>query len=186
MNSKLETIAKILGLTLSKEENVELSADGKLQDGTVIKTTSDAFVVGAVVTVPDENGVYGAPEPGTLTMQDGSEIVVDANGTITDVKPAEAATGNEPGTPQGMTEELNDEPANEPFALSEETYNQLLERISKLEDMLLASVEKLSETNKDLNEKVEQLSAQPAAEPIKKRIPVVEENALAGLKLPKK
>ena len=184
--NKLEKIAQILGLSLSK---VELSAEAKLQDGTIIKTEGDAFVVGAVVTVPDENGVYGAPEPGTLTMEDGSEIVVDAAGTITEVKPAEAATGNEPGTPQGMTEELNDEPAEpaaEPFALSEEVYNELLERITKLEEVLLASVEKLSETNKDLNEKVEKLSASPAAEPIKKRIPVVEENALAGLKLPKK
>jgi hypothetical protein len=50
----------------------------------------------------------------------------------------------------------------------------------------LASVEALSKTNKELNEKVEALSAQPAAQPIKTRKPVVEENALAAIKLPKR
>ena len=184
--NKLEKIAQILGLSLSKQE-VELSAEAKLQDGNIIKTDGDAFVVGAVVTVPDENGVYGPPQPGVLTMEDGSTITVDAAGTIIEVSAAEAKTGNEPGTPQGMVEELGaDEPAAEAFSLSEETYNELLERLTKLEDVLLASVEKLSKTNTDLEEKVEKLSAAPAAEPIKRRIPVVEENALATVKLSKK
>jgi hypothetical protein len=62
----------------------------------------------------------------------------------------------------------------------------MMKRIEKLEEVLLGAVESLSNTNKDLNEKVEALSAQPAAQPIKTRKPVVEENALATIKLPKR
>ena len=185
--NKLQKIAEILGLTLSSNEVVEtLAAEAKLIDGTVIKTEADGFVVGAAVIVVAADGTEAPAMAGEYELEDNSYIVVDDMGVITEVKPAEAAV--EPvdpnAAPEVAAEEMSDDEVK--FNLSEEDYNTLLERISKLEEVLLGAVESLSKTNKELNEKVEKLSAQPAAEPVKTRKPVVEENALASLKLPRK
>jgi|LauGreDrversion4_2_1035121.scaffolds.fasta_scaffold110886_4 nucleoside-triphosphatase THEP1 len=184
MNEKLQKIAAILGITLSNdvvEEN--LSAEAKLMDGTVVKTEADGFIVGATVMVVLEDGAEVPAAAGEHVLEDGTIIVVDEAGVIMEVKPK----AEEPAEEEELSddkEEENDEPV--AFALSEEDYNALVERIAKLEEVLLGAVEALSNTNKELNEKVEALSAQPAAQPIKTRKPVVEENALAAIKLPKR
>ena len=186
--NKLEKIAAILGLTLSSNEvEVKFAAEGKLIDGTVIKTEADGFVVGAAVIVVAADGTEAPAIAGEYELEDNSYIIVDDMGVITEVKPAEAAvepvdpTGEPAPADQNMSD---DEPA--AFSLSEEDYNSLMERIAKLEEVLLGAVESLSNTNKELTEKVEKLSAQPASEPVKTRKPVVEENALASLRLPRK
>jgi len=184
--NKLEKIAQILGITLSSNVVEEtLAAEAKLIDGTVIKTEGDAFVVGAAVIIVAADGTEAPAMAGEYELEDNSYIVCDDMGVITEVKPAEAAV--EPVDPNvdPAAEELNeDEPV--AFTLSEEDYNALIERVSKLEEVLLGAVEALNNTNKELVEKVETLSAQPAAQPIKTKRPVTEENALAALKLPKR
>jgi type II secretory pathway component PulC len=181
--NKLQKIAEILGLTLSSnvvEEN--LSADGKLADGTVIKTEADGFVVGATVMVVLEDGSEVPAAAGEHILEDGNIIVVDEAGVIMEVKPKAEEPAEEEAP---AAEELNDD-APVAFSLSEEDYNALIERIAKLEEVLLGAVEALSNTNKELVEKVETLSAAPGAAPVKTRKPVKEENALVGLKLPKR
>lgn len=177
--NKLQKIAEILGLTLSSNEVVEtLAAESKLMDGTRIFTEADAFIVGSAVQIETEEGMIPAPA-GEHQMEDGNIIVVDEAGVIVEIKVPE-------------TEEVEDEPVDEEladevtFTLSEEDYNALVERIAKLEEVLLGAVEALNNTNKELVEKVETLSAAPGAAPVKTRKPVKEENALVGLKLPKR
>jgi hypothetical protein len=184
MNEKLQKIAAILGITLSNDVVETLAAESKLMDGTRIFTEADAFIVGSAVQIETEEGMIPAPA-GEHQMEDGNIIVVDEAGVIVEIKVPESEEVED--------EELSDEPGEEEegdepvaFTLSEEDYNALVERIAKLEEVLLGAVEALSNTNKELTEKVEALSAQPAAQPIKTRKPVVEENALAALKLPKR
>jgi hypothetical protein len=184
MNEKLQKIAAILGITLSNDVVEEtLAAESKLMDGTRIFTEADAFIVGSAVQIETEEGMIPAPA-GEHQMEDGNIIVVDEAGVIVEIKVPKAEEPAEEEELSDDKEEENDEPV--AFALSEEDYNALVERINKLEEVLLGAVEALSNTNKELNEKVEALSAQPAAQPIKTRKPVVEENALAALKLPKR
>jgi nucleoside-triphosphatase THEP1 len=179
--NKLQKIAEILGLTLSSNEVVEtLSAEGKLADGTVIKTEADGFVVGATVMVVLEDGSEVPAAAGEHILEDGNIIVVDEAGVIMEVKTPE---GKVEGPEAPVEEEMADEAT---FTLSEEDYNALVERIAKLEEVLLGAVEALNNTNKELVEKVETLSAAPGAAPVKTRKPIKEENALAGLKLPKR
>jgi hypothetical protein len=115
-------------------------------------------------------------------MEDGNIIVVDEAGVIVEIKVPETEE-EEAKEDKKVEEEMADEAK---FTLSEEDYNALIERIAKLEEVLLGAVESLSNTNKELVEKVETLSAQPGAAPVKTRKPIKEENALAGLKLPKR
>jgi hypothetical protein len=183
--NKLETIAKILGITLSSSQVVEetLAAEGKLADGTRIFTEADAFVVGSAVQIESEAGMIPAPA-GQHVLEDGNIIVVDEAGVIVEIKVPEAEEVEEEELAEEEVEE--EEIEEEKFAFGKKDYDEMMERIQKLEEVLLGAVEALNNTNKELNEKVEALSAQPAAQPIKTRKPVVEENALAALKLPKR
>lgn len=187
MTNKLEKIAQILGITLSSNVVEEtLAAESKLMDGTRIFTEADAFVVGSAVQIETEEGMIPAPA-GEHTMEDGNIIYVDEAGVIVEIKSPEAEEEEQEELADDKPEdeeEGSDEPA--AFSLSEEDYNSLVERIAKLEDVLLGAVEALNKTNSELNEKVEKLSAEPAGSPIKTRKPLKEENALAGLKLPKR
>ena len=181
--NKLERIAQILGITLSSNVVEEtLAAESKLMDGTRIFTEADAFVVGSAVQIETEEGMMPAPA-GEHQMEDGNIIVVDEAGVIVEIKVPETEEEEVEEEELAEEEEVVEE---EKFAFSKEDYDEMMKRIEKLEEVLLGAVESLSNTNKELNEKVEALSAQPAAQPIKTRKPVVEENALATIKLPKR
>ena len=89
MNSKLERIASILGITLSSNVVEEtLAAESKLMDGTRIFTDADAFVVGSAVQVETAEGMVPAPQ-GEHQMEDGNIIVVDEAGVILEIKAPE-------------------------------------------------------------------------------------------------
>jgi hypothetical protein len=179
--NKLQKIAQILGLTLSSEEVVEtLAAEGKLADGTRIFTDADAFVVGSAVQVETEEGMIPAPA-GEHTLEDGNIIVVDEAGVILEIKAPEVE--EEEPVEEDLAEEVIEE---EEFSFGKKDYEEMMKRIEKLEEVLLGAVEALNATNKELVEKVETLSAAPGAAPVKTRKPIKEENALAGLKLPKR
>jgi hypothetical protein len=194
MNEKLNKIAKILGLTLSSDNNQEeqkLSMEGILADGTKVYSEAEDFVVGAALMVVAEDGSMSPAPEGEHTLDNGKVLVVDAQGVITEVKEAEEPAGDEPGAGE---EELSDDEEDEEKVYAEITPEQqtaivaelmqILEpRIAALEETLLKSVEKLSETNNNLNEKVEKLSKSPAAEAVKPqlRAPREQENALKGL-----
>ena len=187
--TKLEKIAQILGITLSSNEVVEqtFAAEGRLADGTRIFTEAEGFEVGAIVQVETEAGMVLAPA-GEHVLEDGSVIVTDEAGVILEIRVPEI---EEEPIEEPVEEELAEEGAEEEeevaaFAFSKEDYDEMMKRIEKLEEVLLGAVEALNKTNSELNEKVEKLSAEPAAQPIKTRKPVVEENALATIKLPRK
>ncbi len=182
MNEKLQKIAAILGITLSNDVVETLAAEGRLADGTRIFTEADAFIVGSAVQIETEEGMIPAPA-GQHTLEDGNIIVVDEAGVIVEIKVPETEEVEDVEDEELAEEEVVEE---EEFSFGKKDYDEMMGRIQKLEEVLLGAVEALSKTNKELNEKVEALSAQPAAQPIKTRKPVVEENALAAIKLPRK
>jgi len=190
MSKKLEAIAKILGITLSSETDVKL-AQAVTAEGVTVHTEAETFEVGAAVTVVDENDVMVAAPAGEHVLEDGSTIVLDEAGIIIEVKPKVEET-EDPAEAE-LSEEGDEEEEEEvkaeitpeqQTAIVAEVMQILEPRIAALEEALLKAVEALSGTNKDLTEKVEKLSAQPAAEPLKPKynIPVQEENALARYK----
>ena len=182
--TKIEKIAQILGITLSSNEVVEqtFAAEGLLADGKRIFTEADLFEVGVTVQVETEEGM--AILVGEHVLEDGTKIVCDEAGVIIEMEAPEA---EEEPVEEPVEEELAEEEViEEEFSFKKADYDEMMSRIEKLEEVLLGAVEALNKTNSELNEKVEALSAQPAAQPIKTRKPVVEENALAAIKLPKR
>jgi hypothetical protein len=120
---------KKIGLKLSEEPTVEFKAEGKLADGTIVKTPSDSFEVGSEVYVSGENGDALAPA-GEHTLEDGTIIVVGEDGKIAEIKTME----------DSEDEELSQEDALE-------IIKSLNDRVTELETKLSAvESEKDSET----------------------------------------
>lgn len=95
MSKAKELLASIAAL-FKAAESPEKFVEAKLADGTLI--SCDKLEVGGMVTI----GGTPAPE-GEHVMEDGSCIVVDATGAITEVKPKPAEPGEvDMNTPEGM------------------------------------------------------------------------------------
>jgi hypothetical protein len=187
MSKKLEAIAKILGITLSSETEIKL-AEAITAEGVKVYTEAETFEVGAAVTVVDENDIMQPASQGEYVLEDGSTIVLDEAGIIIEVKPKVEET-EDPAEAELSDDEQNKEvkaaiTPEEQTAIVTEVMQIIEPRLAALEEALLKAVEALSGTNKDLTEKVEKLSAQPAVEPLKPKysVPVSEENALARYK----
>lgn len=88
MNAK-EILAKVKALFSEPVEPVTDSKVYKLQDGTEISIT----LAGADIAVGDMVTVGGVlPVAGEMVLEDGTTIVVDAMGAITEIKPAAPVT----------------------------------------------------------------------------------------------
>tara|TARA_R100001086_G_scaffold121114_1_gene62372 strand:- start:992 stop:1693 length:702 start_codon:yes stop_codon:yes gene_type:complete len=72
------TLEKIKNLLLSKEENkTKLYAEMILDDGRVLATEDDEFIVGSIVMVVGDDGETAMLGAGTYTLQDGSKLTID-------------------------------------------------------------------------------------------------------------
>ncbi|QDP51015.1 MAG: hypothetical protein Unbinned6004contig1002_1 [Prokaryotic dsDNA virus sp.] len=78
------TLDKIKNLLLSKEETKEtkLYAEMILDDGRVLATEDDEFIVGSVVMVVGDDGETSLLSAGSYTLQDGSKITIDDDSKI--------------------------------------------------------------------------------------------------------
>lgn len=75
-----------LGIQLSKD--IKLSAEAKTADGTMLYTSADAWAVGVDVYVLDEAGnPVPAPE-GEYTLEDGTVLMVGADGLVAELAQA--------------------------------------------------------------------------------------------------
>jgi hypothetical protein len=174
INSLLKRVKVVLGL--DEETPVEVPvelAEAMLIDGeTMVK--AEKFEVGYTLYFYTNEDLIPAL-PGEYTLSDGTKLVVDEVGVIQEVIVKEE---------EEVVEEMNDEPSDK---ISREEFNTLLDKISKIEEAMLLSVETFEKQSEEFKNKIQKLSEAPAAEPIRPRLTVPqEENALVGLLKKKK
>lgn len=179
INSLLKRVKVVLGLDeeITEEIPAELSIEldeAMLIDGdTMVK--AEKFEVGYTLYFYTNEDLIPAL-PGEYTLSDGTKIVVDDMGVIQEVIVKEEE--------EEVVEEMNDEPSDK---ISREEFNTLLDKISKIEEAMLLSVETFEKQSEEFKNKIQKLSEAPAAEPIRPRLTVPqEENALVGLLKKKK
>ena len=165
----------------AEQNNVEAKfKDAKLIDGTIVRVEGDEFKVGDALSVITEDGqVVKAPE-GMHELEDGTVLVVDAEGIITEIRKPEAEV-------EQSEEEKKEEEAPSQTEMAEKKDKEkmevapeivaLEERIKKLEEaiaMLVSGLEskkeemeKVKKENESLKLKNEELSKTPAVEPTK-------------------
>ena len=179
------TIDKILNLLkmnkIEKSYSVKFYAEMKLDDGRIIATEDDQFMIGSKVFAVGDEGEAEALAGGTYTMENGNKLVVSDDSKIEDL-----------GEEAESVEEENEEEMSEE-ALAEEAdvadWEGMEKRIKNLEDAIADlkadKVEASAETKEEektemsvdviselmtqveeLNSKIVELSKEPATDSI--------------------
>ena len=93
----MTTIEKIKTLLLSKEESKEtkMYAEMILDNGRVLATEDDQFMIGSVVMVVGDDGETSPLTAGTYTMSDGAKLTIDEDSKILDMGEEKEAEGVE-------------------------------------------------------------------------------------------
>ena len=121
----MTTIEKIKKLLLSKEESKEtkMYAEMILDDGRVLATEDDQFMIGSTVMVVGDDGETSPLGAGSYTMSDGMKLTIDENSKILDMgedKDAEAVENEE------EKEEMKEEEEKEMEEIDEEKLSKAI------------------------------------------------------------
>jgi len=86
---KFKVTPEDLGVKLNSE--IKLSAEAKLQDGSMIYSTGDAWAVGVDVYTMDAEGNPVQVQPGEYMLEDGTVLVVGEDLMVAEIKTPEVA-----------------------------------------------------------------------------------------------
>ena len=188
----METIDKILNLLKMKNNtksySVKFYAEMKLDDGRIIATEDEQFMIGSKVFAVNDDGEAEALAAGSYTMENGNKMTIDEESRILDLgeeKEAEDIEAKEEN--EEMSEENKEETKEELEESKEIDLADLENRISKLEKEIEKMYKEKNDMSKedektemsadiigelptqveDLNTKITELSEEPATEEIK-------------------
>ena len=96
--STLEKIKTLLSSNKEESKETKMYAEMILDDGRVLATEDDQFMIGSTVMVVGDDGETSPLGAGTYTMSDGAKLTIDENSKILDMgedKDAEAVENEE-------------------------------------------------------------------------------------------
>ena len=177
----------------AKSYSVKMYAEMVLEDGRVVATEDDDFLIGSKVFAVSDDGTAEALKAGSYTMENGSKITIGENSEILDLGEEKEAEDVEAS--EDLSEETTEEENKEELADAEDTdwaktFEEIKDRVAELEkavfgDKAAEETEELSEETKtemskqndflgelmteieDLRNKIVELSGEPAEEDIK-------------------
>ena len=85
MKDTLEKIKTLLSIDNKESKEVKMYAEMKLDDGRVVATEDEQFMIGSEVFVVNDDGEASALSAGSYTMEDGAKLTIDDNGKILDM-----------------------------------------------------------------------------------------------------
>ena len=143
----MTTIEKIKTLLLSKEESKEtkMYAEMILDDGRVLATEDDQFMIGSVVMVVGDDGETSPLTAGTYTMSDGAKLTIDEDSKILDMGEEKEAEG------------VENEEEKEEMEKEEDKFSALAKRIDELEKAVYGeNKEEMAEEVEEVKEEVKE------------------------------
>ena len=147
--STLEKIKTLLSSNKEESKETKMYAEMILDDGRVLATEDEQFMIGSVVMVVGDDGETSKLSAGTYTMSDGAKLSIDDDSKIMDLGEEKEAEDIEEASKEEMAED--DEADVEDWAGMEK-------RIKNLEDAvadLKADKESMSvETEETVEEEV--------------------------------
>tara|TARA_R100001443_G_scaffold8427_1_gene17740 strand:+ start:315 stop:1001 length:687 start_codon:yes stop_codon:yes gene_type:complete len=156
------TLEKILNILKMKNEpksySVNFYAEMKLDDGRIIATEDEQFMIGSKVFAISDDGEAEALSAGSYTMENGNKMTIGDSSEILDLgedKEAEAVDGDD--SSEEMSEDSKeefDEPGETPAEKADwaETYEELKDRVAELEKAVFG--DKAAEETEELSEEV--------------------------------
>ena len=105
MKDTLEKIKTLLSIDNKESKEVKMYAEMKLDDGRVVATEDEQFMIGSEVFVVNDDGEASPLSAGAYTMEDGAKITVDDNGKILDLGEEKEAEDVEEASEEEMAED---------------------------------------------------------------------------------
>jgi hypothetical protein len=151
--STLEKIKTLLSSNKEESKETKMYAEMILDDGRVLATEDEQFMIGSVVMVVGDDGETSKLSAGTYTMSDGAKLTVDEDSKILDLGEEKESEGVE-------AEKEDKEEMAEHDEADVQDWAGMEKRIKNLEDAvadLKADKESLSvETEKTVEEEVKE------------------------------
>tara|TARA_R100000808_G_scaffold8557_1_gene24247 strand:+ start:52 stop:762 length:711 start_codon:yes stop_codon:yes gene_type:complete len=173
----MTTIEKIKNLLLSKEESkeVKMYAEMILDDGRVLATEDDQFMIGSTVMVVGDDGETSPLGAGTYTMSDGAKLTIDEDSKILDMGEEKEAEGVEA---EEEKEEMKEEEEKEMEEIDEEKLSKAIfdhtpdhvdedkarEMAKKVKEMAYGDKEEMSEKVEEVEEVKEEVKEEEMVE----------------------
>jgi len=153
MTSTLEKIKTLLSSNKEESKETKMYAEMILDDGRVLATEDEQFMIGSVVMVVGDDGETSKLSAGTYTMSDGAKMTVDEDSKIMDL-------GEEKEAEDVEAEKEEKEEMEEHDEADVADWEGMEKRIKNLEDAvadLKADKENMSvETEEVVEEEVEE------------------------------
>jgi len=170
------TLEKILNILKMKNEvksySVKFYAEMKLEDGRMVATEDEQFMIGSKVFAISDDGEATPLEAGSYTMENGNKLTIGENSEILDMgEEAEAADVEETeakAEEEEMSEEVVEE-TKEEMSEEVEEVQEVKEEVKEDEPVMMSSdlIGELMTKIEDLESKIVELSKEPAEEGIK-------------------
>jgi len=187
------TIEKILNILKMKNEpksySVKMYAEMKLDDGRVVATEDEQFMIGSKVFAISDDGEASALEAGSYTMENGNKLTIGENSEILDLgeeKEAEDVEASEEELSEEVAEESKEEELAEEADVAD--WKGMEIRIKNLEDAVadlkadkveasaeLSKEESVEETNEEVKEDSEEDKTEMSSEVMGELMTQIEE-----------
>lgn len=168
----------------AKSYSVEMYAEMKLEDGRIIATEDEQFMIGSRVFSVSDDGNADALSSGEYTMENGNKMSVDSDSKITDLgEDAEEVESDEENKEEEMAEDDGKEADVDDWAGMEKRIQNLEDAVADLKadkesmseesveeektEMSADTISELMTQIEELNSKVVELSGEPATDTIK-------------------
>ncbi len=146
MKDTLEKIKTLLSIDNKESKEVKMYAEMILEDGRVVATEDEQFMIGSEVFVVNDDGEASPLSAGTYKMEDGAELTIDENGKILDM-------GEEKEAEEVEAEDKEEMAESEEVDLKK-SYAELLKRVEDLEKAISGKEEMSEETEETVEEEV--------------------------------
>ena len=164
-----------------KSYSVKMYAEMKLDDGRVIATEDEQFMIGSKVFAVGDDGEAEALSAGSYTMENGNKLTIGDSSEILDLgeeKEAEDVEASEEELSEEVAEESKEELAEDDEA-DVEDWAGMEKRIKNLEDAVADlkadKVEASAELSEEVSEETEEDKTEMSAEVISELMTQVEE-----------
>ena len=163
------TLEKILNILKMKNEvksySVKFYAEMKLEDGRIVATEDEQFMIGSKVFAISDDGEASPLEAGSYTMENGNKLTIGENSDILDMgeeAEAEEVEAKEEAEEVEAKEEMSEE-------VEEKVEEEVKEEVKEEEPVMMSSdlIGELMTKIEDLESKIVELSKEPAEDGIK-------------------
>ena len=167
------TLEKILNILKMKNEvksySVKFYAEMKLEDGRIVATEDEQFMIGSKVFAISDDGEASPLEAGSYTMENGNKLTIGENSEVLDMGEEAEAADVEETEAKAEEEEMSEEVVEEAKEEMSEEVEEVKEEVKEKEPVMMSSdlIGELMTKIEDLESKIVELSKEPAEEGIK-------------------